>query len=292
MESESANPPLVCIVGETASGKTKLAIDLALRFNGEIICADSRTIYTKADIGTAKPSQKDQDLVPHYLINVIDPDKTFTAAQFKARALEKMKEIYARGKIPFLVGGTGLYIDAVVYDYQFSGSADSALRLQLEKLPIPELQQKIIASGITLPSNSKNPRHLIRALETGGTYNSDRNDIRRNTMMLGISINREVLKERIYERSKSMLKDGLLDEALDIANQYGWGAPALQSTTYKAARKYWENGISLEDTLNLLTKNDTHLAKRQRTWFKRNKSIHWIRDEMEAVGLLTTFLNK
>ncbi len=271
----SALRPLVVVVGETASGKSAMAIELAHEFNGEIICADSRTVYTGMDIGTAKPSAADRSLIPHHILDVITPDQRFSAADFKAQAEAAIADILARGKLPIMVGGTGLYVDAVLYDFAFRAPANPAERQKLEKLSVDELQQALAAKGIPLPNNPQNPRHLIRALETGGQQ-SDRQTLRGSTLVLGLKIDRELLEKRIEKRIDDMVTTGLLEEIESLAQKYGWDAPGLQAPGYRAFRPYFAGDIDLVTAKKQFAQNDKQLAKRQRTWFKRNADIQWI----------------
>lgn len=291
MGSQPNQTPLIAIIGETASGKTALAIELAVQFNGEIIAADSRTIYQGLNIGTAKPSIAEQKLVPHHLLDVVQPDETFSAAQFKELAQKTVDDIRARGKVPFIVGGTGLYVDALLYDYQFKDAPDPQLRTQLTQLSIDALQEKLIELEIPFPQNNRNPRHLIRAIETGGVEGV-RSDLNPNTLLLGLTIDREVLREKITKRVDMMVDMGLIDELTKAIAIYGWNAPALNAPGYKAFRMYIEGQSTLGEAKALFIQNDMQLAKRQRTWFKRNKDIHWICKKEEAVDLITTLLNK
>jgi tRNA dimethylallyltransferase len=252
--------PLVVIVGETASGKSATAIELAQKIDGEIICADSRTIYKGMDIGTAKPSTVERELIPHHLLDLIEPDQKFSAAEFKRLANKTIDDIHARGKTPILVGGSGLYIDAIIFDYQFN----------------PESAER----------NSQNPRHLKN---TGTTIF---HTLRPNTCIYGIKLDREVLKDRINKRVKNMLETGLLQEINKLSEQYGWDAPGLNAPAYKAFRPHLEGRISLDGAKALFAKYDLELAKRQRTWFKRNKRIQWLNDRSKIVDIATTKLNK
>lgn len=292
MEPGSGQSPLVVIVGQTASGKSGLAIKLARQFNGEIIAADSRTVYRGLNIGTAKPTAGEQKGVRHHLIDVVDPATSFSAANFKQLADAAIADVTARGKLPILVGGTGLYVDAVVYDFQFRAPADPSVRRELGQLDVSALQARLRDRGIPLPANSQNPRHLIRALETGGET-ATRKPLRPNTLILGLMLDPGVLRDRIVQRVDDMVKRGLIDEVRVMAERYGWGAPGLQAPAYKAFRPYvaGEN-MSLEDAKKRFAQYDWQYARRQRTWFRRNKDIVWISKTEEAVDILTTMLNK
>ncbi|HEY8999418.1 MAG TPA: tRNA (adenosine(37)-N6)-dimethylallyltransferase MiaA [Candidatus Saccharimonadales bacterium] len=290
MESAANQPPLIVIVGETASGKSALAMQIAEKFNGEIICADSRTIYKDMDIGTAKPSVEDRARVPHHLLDVVSPAEQFTVADFKRQALAAIADIISRGKVPLLVGGSGLYVDAVIYDFQFRTPADPLLRERLQQLSVEELQQELINAGVPLPTNPRNPRHLIRSLETNGQSPVSM-PLRANTLLLGLSIDRARLIENVTKRVEGMFARGFIDEARGLIQKYGVDAPALQAPGYKAVVAYLEGNLDLEQMKERGVRSHLQLAKRQRTWFKRNKSIRWCKSD-EVVDLVTTFLNK
>ena len=288
----NVSAPLITIVGPTASGKTALALELAERFNGEIICADSRTIYRDMNIGTAKPTKIECARVPHHMLDVVNPDQQYSASQFKDRAMQLIDEIHQRGKTPFLVGGTGLYIDSVLYDYTFGPKASNVLREKLTKRTIEDLQDEIKKRGITMPENYKNKRYLVRALEMGKKPISNRATIRSNSLVLGISVERSILVQRIADRVDAMIDAGLIDELTNLLKKYDSLAPGFQSTCYRAFIPFLQNKIDFESAKKQFILNDTHLAKRQQTWFKRNNSIHWVNDRSEAVEIVTTFLNK
>jgi tRNA dimethylallyltransferase len=293
MAPKPNDPPLIVIAGETASGKTALAIKLAQQFNGEIICADSRTIYKGMDIGTAKPTAEERAAVPHHLLDVVSPAQPFTVADFKELALAAIKDISARGCIPFLVGGTGLYIDAVAYDFDFTNPPNPQERARLQAMTIQELQQEIQNKGYDLPKNIQNPRHLARVIETEGRIASPQNtELRPNTLMIGLTIDKDILKRKLAARVEHMIAEGFTDEVRALLAEYPSDTPALQSTGYKAFRRYLTGEISLEQAKADFVRNDFQLAKRQRTWFKRNKSIHRLRKQEEVEDLITTFLNK
>jgi tRNA dimethylallyltransferase len=291
VEPGSDPTPLVTLVGETASGKSALAVELARQFNGEVIAADSRTVYKGMDIGTAKPTKREQGGVRHHLLDVVEPNQTFTAAEFKRLANHAIDEIAGRGKLPFMVGGTGLYIDSVIYNFDFNESPNSELRKQLQLMSIEDLQYKLRTEGIALPQNSRNPRHLIRAIETKGVV-AGHAPLRQNTLVLGLRIDRTELQDKVRLRVDEMMAQGYVAEVERLAEQYGWDAPGLQTPGYKVFRKYLAQELTLDEAKDALVREHLQLAKRQRTWFGRNKSIHWICKKEEAVDLLTTFLNK
>ncbi len=293
MESDPNDAPLVVIAGETASGKTALAVKLAKQFNGEIICADSRTVYKGMDVGTAKPTPAEQSGVPHHLLDVAFPDQPFTVSDFKRLAVAAIKDIHSRGRVPFLVGGTGLYIDAVVFDFDFSNPPNPQERARLQQMTVPQLQEEIAEKGYDLPQNSQNPRHLMRVIETeGAVMRAENRTMRPNTLLIGLAIDREVLKAKLVARVQHMIDQGLIAETERLLKTYGPNISALQSTGYKAILRYLSKEFSLEEAKAAFVRNDMQLAKRQRTWFKRNKSIHWRSKQEEIEDLITTFLNK
>lgn len=284
-------PPLVVIVGETASGKTALAVELAEWFGGEIICADSRTIYKGMDIGTAKPTVEERARVAHHVVDEVTPAETFSAAEFQRRANEAITDISDRGKMPIMVGGTGLYIDSVLFGYEFCPPADPSERNRLQAMTVEQLQAEILAKGFVMPQNEQNKRHLARVLESGGVT-AARQALRPRTLVLGLQVERETLRRRIANRADAMLKAGLVNEVKRLGEQYGFDAPGLQVPSYKTLRKYLDGAESLEEASEQLIKNDLSLAKRQRTWFRRNNGIQWINDRSKAVDIVTTFVNK
>lgn len=251
--------PLLVIVGPTASGKTSAAIEIAKRLNGEVICADSRTIYKGMDIGTAKPTAEEQQGIAHYMLNLITPDERYTVAEFKAAANEYIEKIRNAGKLPILVGGTGLYIDSVIFDYQFEGK-------NAERDPL-------------------NPRHAKNASQ------QDREHIREDTLVVGITVDTSVLEERIKKRIDAMMEQGLVREIKLLANKYGWDAPGMHAPAYKAFREYIEGSATIDQAKAAFARNDLQLAKRQRTWFKRNNRIQWFDDPSKLVDFITTKLN-
>lgn len=286
-------PPLVVLVGETASGKTELAIKLAQEFDGEIICADSWTVRREANIGTAKPTAEEQALVPHHLLDVAGPDEDFTAAVFKDLANAAIADIASRGKLPIMVGGTGLYIDGVIYDYGFLPEGDRLAREELNVLSNEQLLERIAAAGIELGEvDVRNKRRLIRLLETNGAQ-ATRKPLRENTLLLGIKTDRDTLEQRITQRTDAMLAAGLEDEVAGLVERYGWDCEALKGISYAQWKDYFLGADSVPEVRQKIMKATLDLAKRQRTWFKRNKSIQWFSTPVQladVVASVTTFL--
>jgi len=268
--------PLIVIAGPTASGKSGVAIEIAEQYGGEIISADSRTIFKGMDIGTAKPSKADQARVPHWGLDIVTPGEAFSAADFKAYAVQKIAEIRSRGHLPIMVGGTGLYIDAVIFDYEFGPAADPVLRAKLEEMTLEDLHKYCIQHNITLPENDKNKRYVIRAIELKSTSAKRLDHPIKNCIIVGIATERDVLRERINLRAEQLFDDGVVDEAKTLGDMYGWGSEAMTGNIYRLAHAYLDKLIT-EDELKYRNQNaDWQLAKRQLTWLKRNQFIEWL----------------
>lgn len=283
--------PLIVIVGPTASGKSAAALTTAKKYGGEIICADSRTVYKGMDIGTAKPTAAQQQEIPHHLLDIIEPSQEFSAADYKKRAVAAIEDVVQRGKIPILVGGTGLYIDSVLFDFQFTAKSDPAQRQRLNNLSVIELKREIQALGLALPVNSSNPRHLVRTIESGGAK-PQKQQLRSNTLVFGMAVDREDLGIRISARIETMIAEGLELEAEKLFDRYGRNCSSLQTIGYQEWLPYFDKKISHEQVVQNIEVATRRYAKRQMTWFKRNKSIHWVSKQIEIDDLITTFLNK
>jgi len=269
-------PPLIVVVGPTASGKTALAVKLAMRFGGEIVCADSRTIYKGMDIGTAKPTPEERMQVPHWGLDLVEPGERFTAADFKAYALEKIAEIRARGHVPFLVGGTGLYVDSITFDYQFGGKADFALRDKLERMSIEELHSYCKNNNIKLPENAYNKRYVIRAIEQKSINTKRRDQPIDNCVIVGIATERNILKQRIEQRTEQLFDNDVVDEATQLGKKYGWDNEAMTGNIYPLIHSYLEGESNIQNVKEKFTTLDWRLAKRQLTWLRRNPFIKWL----------------
>lgn len=271
-----AEKPLIVIVGPTASGKTGLAIKIAKQFDGEVISADSRAIYRGMNIGTAKPSKEEQDGIKHWGIDLVYPDERFTAADFQSYANEKINDIRSRGKIPILAGGSGLYIDSVIYSYSFNTDHDQKQRSELNSMDVNELQQHCRELGINLPNNYQNKRYLVRAIERAGRIDDDRHDISENTIIVGVDAPKDDLMTRISERAEQMFCKELFEETRELVGKYPFGLEAMKSNIYPIAWRLINSEISRDEAIKLFVIDDWHLAKKQKTWFKRNPHIEWL----------------
>lgn len=267
--------PLIVIVGPTASGKTGLAIKLAEKYNGEIICADSRTIYKYMDIGTAKPTPDERARVLHWGLDLVEPGARFTAADFKEYALQKIDEIRGRGHVPFLVGGTGLYVDGVIFDYGFGGDVDEVLRRRFDSMELDELHKYCYKNNIKLPVNKLNKRHVIREIERIGSTQKSSDAPLDDSIVVGITTDRDVLRTRIEQRSEQLFENGVVDEAIMLGKKYGWDNEAMTGNIYPLVHQHLENKLTLSEVQQKFTILDWRLAKRQLTWLRRNQYITW-----------------
>ena len=268
--------PLVVIVGPTASGKTALSIKVAKRYRGEIISADSKAIYKGMDIGAAKPAMNARDGVPHWGFDLVKPGERFTAADFKQYANKKIAEIRRRGHVPVLAGGTGLYVDAVLFDYDFPPESSSEQREQLEQWSLGGLHKYCADNNITLPENSLNKRYVINTILRNGYVLKRRSMPVENTIIVGITTDRDSLRARIVGRTEQLFINGVDDEAKGLAAQYGWESEAMKGNIYPLLRRYHDNELSLDEVKQMSIVKDWRLAKRQLAWFKRNEHINWL----------------
>ena len=280
--------PLIVILGPTASGKTAYAIRLARLIGGEVICADSRTVYRGMDIGTAKPTEPERAGVPHWGLDLIEPDQRYSLYDFQRYAMAKIAEIRQRQHVPLLVGGSGLYINSVIYDYRLAGGDyDPTTRAKLEKLSPDELRRLIVKQGAKLPRDLDNKRRLIRSLETGGVSNNC-GYLSRQTVVIGIAVDKEKLSQRISERAERMLERGLIDEAERLIARYGMVEP-LRRNAYGVVAKYLAGQIYEAELIEQISTKDRQLVKKQLTWWRNPR---WASDIMwRTLPELTDRLN-
>lgn len=281
---------LVVLVGPTAVGKTKLSIELAKHFNGEIVNGDAFQIYRGMDIGTAKVSVEEAGGVPHHLVDIRDPGDNYSAAEYQRDARRAIHGIIERRKLPILVGGTGFYVKAAVYDYHFSANgSDPAYRAELEEFVDREgatalhakLQAVDPSSAAKIHPN--NTVRVIRALEvfheTGKPFSLQQPDEKPlpifDTAFIGLTMSRNLLYQRIDSRVDQMISEGLLDEVQLLYSRGLKDEQALQAIGYKEFFPYFENKCSLEQAVERLKQNSRHYAKRQFTWFQGQMDVQW-----------------
>lgn len=283
------NYPLIAIVGETASGKTSAAIKIAKLVDGEILCADSRTVYKRMDIGTAKPTISEQEGIQHHLIDIVEPNERFTVVQFQNLAQKCITDIKNRGKVPIIVGGSGLYVDSVLYNFQFPKNPGAYSKEALEQMGDVELTSLLNKHSLENEQlNTKNKRHVVNALLRLGESGS-RSQLPSSAIVLGLKLDRDELKKRISDRVEKMFDDGFIDEVKYIAEVYGWDNESMSGIGYRLARSYLEGDSSIEDVKKAFIKRDLSLAKRQRTWFKRNVDIKWFDDPEDLISKAVEF---
>ncbi|WP_333870448.1 tRNA (adenosine(37)-N6)-dimethylallyltransferase MiaA [Desulforamulus putei] len=284
--------PLVVIVGPTASGKTDVAIELAKMVKGEVISADSMLVYRGMDIGTAKPTPTEMQGIPHHLIDIVDPDEEFSVAMFQTAAEKLIVEITDRGNLPLLVGGTGLYVRSVIDHYDFTPAPrDKKLRERLKQqaatLGNEEMHRRLAAvdpaSAARLHPNDI--RRVIRALEVyyqTGKPISEYQYTQTNTApkyrlkMFGLTMDRQLLYRRIEQRVDLMLQRGLVEEVRQLMQRYDTWGTALQGLGYKEIIAYLKGECTLAEAVEILKRNTRRFAKRQLTWFRADKRIHWL----------------
>ncbi len=281
---------LLVILGPTASGKSDLAIKIAKLFNGEIVSADSRQIYKEMNIGTAKPIKDNL----HHLLDLINPDKHFSAAQYKKLAYKTIEDIQNRNKLPILCGGTGLYISSVIENWQFPKvPPQKKLRKELEKKSTKqlfEIYQKIDSSGAKF-IDKKNKRRLIRAIEVCKANNKSFWQQRGkakpvfDTLLIGVKLPKKELSKRISKRIKKMMKMGLETEVKTLVKKYGW-ISSLQTIGYQE----WKEYFNKKEVQNLIELHTIQYSKRQMTWFKKMKNVQWIEKPEQAIKLTKLFL--
>lgn len=326
-------PKIIAVVGPTASGKSDLAVDVALFINKnrkkfgvkgtEIISADSRQVYKWMDIGSNKVSilykpakrlptklsipspfikggiQGYYRSIPHHLLSVASPKNTFTVVRYQKLATKAIKQILDRKNIPIICGGTGQYIDAVLFGYQFPNvKPNPVLRTSLDKMTVEKLllmlQKKDPAKANTIDRYNK--RRLIRALEiiftTGKPIPPLETKLKFDVLIIGISANKNILKKRIEKRLDARLKKGLIKEVYNLHNKHGLSWNRLESfgLEYRFAANFLEGKISKNEMLDKIVSESVKYTKRQMTWFKKNKNIVWVDSKQKALSLVESFL--
>ncbi|MDQ5943317.1 MAG: tRNA dimethylallyltransferase [Patescibacteria group bacterium] len=289
----TTKPRLITILGPTASGKTTMAVRFAQRYNAEIVCADSRTVYRGMDIGTAKPSKADQQQVRHHLLDICDPNRAFSSAEFKVLAEEAIQDIQSRDKLALLVGGSGMYIDSILFDYKFRSDLSTVSTEELHHKSILELQtiaqKKYPKEYIDI--DIKNKRRLIQLISKGPSKDDDRKNKKIGSLVIGIGQNKAVIKQNIEIRTKNILNQNFVQEVEYLRSRFGETAVLKQTTGYCQVLDYLNGGIKNMDDLYQAIVNATwQLSRKQMTWFKRNKNITWIDNDIEAERLIQQYL--
>ena len=292
MQEENIKPKVVVICGPTASGKTALSIELAKKINGEIISCDSMQIYKDMNVGTAKPTKEEMQGIKHYLVDYVLPTKRYSVADYKRDAEKSIKEILKKGKVPIIVGGTGLYVDSLIYNIEYPEiKFDEQYRKKLEK----EVEEKGLENlykeakkidPIAVEKISKtDKKRILRILEiyhaTGKTKTeqeiiSRRNEPKYDYKVYALLWDREKLYDRINLRVDLMIKQGLIEEVKSILEKYNTFPTAMQGLGYKEVVQYLNGELTKEEMIEKVKQETRRYAKRQMTWFRKNKQTVWL----------------
>ncbi|ADC87679.1 MULTISPECIES: tRNA (adenosine(37)-N6)-dimethylallyltransferase MiaA [Staphylococcus] len=310
----SKKPFIVVVVGPTASGKTELSVALAKKINGEVISGDSMQVYRQMDIGTAKVTQEEMEGVPHHLINILNPDEAFSAYEFKKRAEQCIADITARGKIPIIAGGTGLYIQSLIYNYPFEKEEITAEKKRevakkmnaLEELDNDHLHQylKTFDSKSALEIHPNNRKRVLRAIEyylKTEKLLSSRKKVQQftenyDTLLVGIEMSRETLYFKINKRVDIMLTNGLFREVEALLESGYEHEQSMQAIGYKELIPVVKGEETLSYAVDKLKQHSRQYAKRQLTWFKNKMKVRWLDKENMSLQMMldeiTTQINK
>lgn len=303
-------PKVIVICGPTASGKTALSIELAKKINGEIISSDSMQIYKDMNIGTAKPTIEEMDGIPHYLLDFVSPDTRYSVAEFQKDATEKIEEILKKGKTPIIVGGTGLYVDSLIYGIEYQDiKLDEQYRNQLENIAEQEGLDKLYAEAQKIDPEAmkkisrNDKKRIIRVLEiykaTGKTKTQQefesRQELKYDYKVFAINMERERLYDRINRRVDIMIEQGLIEEVENLVKKYKEFPTAMQGLGYKEVVEYLENKVTKEEMIEKIKMETRRYAKRQITWFKKNKQTIWLdgeKDKKDNIEIILENVNK
>ena len=286
---------VIVICGPTASGKTALSIELAKKINGEIVSCDSMQIYKEMDIGTAKPTKEEMQGIKHYMIDIISPDERYSVADYKKQAKEAIKEILSKGKVPIVVGGTGLYVDSLIYEIDYP-------EIEFDEKYRKELEQEVEEKGLnTLYEKAKeideeaikkispnDKKRILRILEiyhaTGKNKTEQEKESRKNKpefnyKVFALNMERSKLYDRINKRVDIMIENGLIEEVENIYKKYNEFPTAMQGLGYKEVVDYLEKRLTKEKMIEKIKQETRRYAKRQLTWFRKNKETIWLNEE-------------
>ena len=283
---------VIVICGPTASGKTALSIELAKKINGEIVSADSMQIYKDMDIGTAKPTKQEMGEIKHYLLDFVSPEDRYSVAQYKQDAKKAIKEIINKGKTPIIVGGTGLYVDSLIYEIEYNDiKLDEEYRKKLEKIAEEQGLEELYKKAVEIDPEAmkkisqNDKKRIMRVLEiyhsTGKTKTEQEKESRKNPVeydyrVFAINWDREILYQRINKRVDIMIDQGLIEEVKEILNKYDKFPTAMQGLGYKEVVDYLNGIYTKEEMIEKIKLETRRYAKRQLTWFRKNKQTIWL----------------
>ncbi|PKI05830.1 tRNA (adenosine(37)-N6)-dimethylallyltransferase MiaA [Staphylococcus xylosus] len=301
---QSDKPFLIVLVGPTAVGKTEFSIELAKKVNGEIISGDSMQVYKQMDIGTAKITQDEMSGVPHHMIDILEPDENFSAYEFKNRAQRLIKEITTRGRVPIIAGGTGLYIQSLIYNYDFEDetiSEQKSLEIEAKLAELDQLSNEALHQYLASfdevsaqdihPNNRKRVRRAIQYYLKTKKLLSSRKKVQQftenyDTLLLGIEMSRGILYQRINKRVDIMLERGLLSEVQQLVDNGYETSQSMQAIGYKEIVPVIKQELSLDEATEKLKQHSRNYAKRQMTWFKNKLDVLWLDREKMSLSLM------
>ena len=284
-------PKVIVICGPTASGKTSLSISLAKKINGEIVSCDSMQIYKEMDIGSAKPTVEEMQEIKHYLVDFVSPEKRYSVSEYKEDASKAIEEIINKGKTPIIVGGTGLYLNSLIYNIQYNEmEVDLNYRRELEKeaeeygLEVLYNRAKEIDPEAREKVSANDKKRITRVLEIYNATGRNKTELEKksrkevpyNYLIFGINMERSILYDRINKRVDIMLEQGLIEEVKNLINKYSNMPTAMQGLGYKEVKEFLDGNISKEEMIEKIKMETRRYAKRQITWFKRIENIIWL----------------
>ena len=284
---------VVVIVGPTASGKTALSIELAKKINGEIISCDSMQIYKDMDIGSAKPTKEEMQGIKHYMIDFVSPEKRYSVAEYKVQAEKSIEELIGKGKMPIIVGGTGLYANSLIYGIDYNEMKfDSEYRAKLEEEASTEQglsslyeKAKEIDEEAIKKISKNDKKRIIRILEIYNSTGKNKTELEKESRKIGakydyrvygIDMNREILYDRINKRVDIMIENGLINEVKKLIEKYKGFSTAMQAIGYKEVVQYLNGDLTKDEMIDKIKRETRHYAKRQLTWFRKNKETIWL----------------
>lgn len=290
--NKTQKPTVIVICGPTASGKTALSIELAKKINGEIVSADSMQIYKYMDIGSAKPTKEEMDGIEHYMLDFVEPNIRYSVADYKKEAETCIEKILEKGKVPIVVGGTGLYVNSLIYGIEYNEiKLDKEYRDKLEKIADEEGLETLYNKALEIDETAmekiscNDKKRILRVLEiyheTGKTkteqeIESRSKEVKYNYKVFAINMDREILYDRINKRVDIMVKQGLIEEVKNLISKYDELPTAIQGLGYKETKEYIEGKITKEEMVDKIKMETRRYAKRQLTWFKKDKQTIWI----------------
>lgn len=301
---QSDKPFLIVLVGPTAVGKTEFSIELAKKVDGEIISGDSMQVYKQMDIGTAKITQDEMSGIPHHMIDILEPDENFSAYEFKNRAQRLIKEITARGRVPIIAGGTGLYIQSLIYNYDFEDetiSEQKSLEIEAKLSELDQLSNEALHQYLATfdevsaqdihPNNRKRVRRAIQYYLKTKKLLSSRKKVQQftenyDTLLLGIEMSRDILYQRINKRVDIMLERGLVGEVQQLVDNGYETSQSMQAIGYKEIVPVIKQELSLDEATEKLKQHSRNYAKRQMTWFKNKLDVLWLDRERKSLSLM------